>query len=541
MTAKDLRFHDQARAKICAGLNTLADAVKITLGPKGRTVALENPYGPPTIINSGVIVAREIELPDKFENMGAQMAREVASRTSEMAGDGTTTATVLAQAIVQQGMKFVVAGFDPMDLRRGIDAAVEATVARLKENSRQVSSRQDTIHVGTISANGDASIGEMIAETVARVGRDGVIKAEEGRGMKSELEVVEGLQFDRGFLSPYFVNDMDNGRVVFEDAMILLYQKQISSIDTLLPALELAVKAGRPLLVIAEDVSGEALATLVVNSLRGVLKVCAVKAPGFGDQRTAQLEDIAVVTGARVISDETGLALEKISLEDLGRVRRIEVDKETTALIDGMGSSESIEKRIAQIKWNAEHASGTFEKSQLEERAAKLIGGVALIKIGASTETEMKERKSRVEDALHATRAAMEEGIASGGGVALLRARAALHDLKAANLAQESGIKIVYRALEEPLRQIVKNAGVDADVIVEAVVDGSANFGYNAATEEYGDMMTMGIIDPTKVTRLALQNAASIASLVLTTDCIVVTRPAPVAQGTEVAGAGMGF
>ncbi|WP_292938006.1 chaperonin GroEL [Noviherbaspirillum sp.] len=539
MAAKSLLFHEQARGKLCAGLNILADAVKVTLGPKGRTVALGNPYGPPTIINSGVIVAREISLPDPFENVGAQMAREVAAKTSEMAGDGTTTATVLAQAIVQQGMKYVAAGFDPMDLKRGIDAAVEAVVARLKQNSRKVSSNQETVHVGTISSNGDASIGEMIAQAMERVGRDGAIKTEEGRGMKNELEVVEGLQFDRGYLSPYFINEEEKGRAVLDDALILIYEKQIASINALLPALEHVVKAGQPLLLIAEDISGDALATLVLNSLRGALKVCAVKSPGFGDNRKAQLEDIAIVTGAKVISEESGLSLEKISPQDFGHARRIEADRDATTLIGGAGDPERIQQRIAQIRQEIERSAGAYERTRLEERAAKLAGGVALIKIGASTETELKEKKSRVEDALHATRAAVEEGISAGGGVALLRARPALDGLKLGNLAQESGARIVHRALEEPLRQILKNAGKDPDVIVEDVAAGTGSFGYNAATEEYGDMMAMGVIDPTKVTRLGLQNAASIAGLILTTDCIVVERPGTVEHGGEMAGLGM--
>lgn len=525
MSAKALLFHDEAREKMCAGLNTLSDAVKVTLGPKGRTVVIGKPYGSPTIINSGVIVAKEIELPDKFENLGAQMVREVAAHTSEMAGDGTTTATVLAQAIVQQGMKFVAAGFDPMDLKRGIDAAVDCVVARLKENSREINSNQEIAQVGTISANGDLAIGAMIAQALERVGRDGVVKSEDGRGMNNELEVVEGLQFDRGYLSPYFINDPENGRVTLEDALILLYQKQISTINALLPLLEQIIKAGQPLLIIAEDVSGDALATLVVNSLRGTLKVCAVKAPGFGDHRIAQLEDIAIVTGTRVMSEEAGLSLEKIALQDLGRATRVEIDKDNATLIGGAGDPGKIKNRVAQIRQEIERTESTYERKQLEERAAKLAGGVALIKVGASTEIEMKEKRSRVEDALHATRAAAEEGVGAGGGVALLRARSALDNLEMMNMAQESGVKIVHRALEGPLRQIVYNAGGEPDVVIEKVANGTGDFGYNAATEEYGGMIQMGIIDPTKVTRLALQNAASIAGLILTTDCIVVERP----------------
>jgi chaperonin GroEL len=522
MSAKSLLFHDAAREKLCAGLNTLSNAVKVTLGPKGRTVVLGKSYAAPTIINSGVIVAREVELPDKFENLGAQMAREVAAHTSEMAGDGTTTATVLAQAIVQQGMKFVAAGFDPMDLKRGIDIAVESIVARLKESSRKISSNQEIAQVGAISANGDQAIGAMIAQALARVGRDGVIKSEDGRGISNELEIVEGLQFERGYLSSYFINDADKGRVTLEDASILLYQKPVSTIQPLLPLLDLSIKAGRPLLIIAEDVSGDALATLVINALRGTLVVCAVKAPGFGDQRTAWLEDIALVTGAKVISDEAGLSLENATLNDLGRAGRIDIGKDDTTLIKGAGDPGKIQERAAQIRQQIERTANAHERKQLEERAARLAGGVALIKVGASTEIEMKEKKSRVEDALHATRAAAEEGVGAGGGVALLRARTALDGIHTINMAQQSGVKIVHRALEGPLRQIVSNAGGEPDVVIDKVVLGSGDFGYNAATEEYGDMMQMGIIDPTKVTRLALQNAASIAGLILTTDCIVV-------------------
>lgn len=541
MSARALLFHDEARAKLCAGLNVLSEAVKVTLGPKGRTVVLGKPYGPPTIINSGVIVAREIELEDEFENLGAQMVREVASKTSEMAGDGTTTATVLAQAIVQQGMRYVAAGFDPMDLKRGIDAAVDSVVARLHENSRKISSDDEIAQVGTISANGDKAIGAMIAEALARVGRDGVVKSEDGRGLKNELEVVEGLQFDRGYLSPYFINDPDKGRVILENVAMLLYQKQIGSIAALLPVLEQIMKANQPLLIIAEDVSGDALATLVVNALRGTLKTCAVKAPGFGEHRNARLEDIAVVTGAKVISEEAGRSLEQATLQDLGRASRIEIDKDNTILIGGGGDPAKIKARIDHIRIEAARMDNAYERQQLEERAAKLAGGVALIKVGASTELEMKEKRSRVEDALHATRAAMEEGIGAGGGVALLRARDALDGVTTMNIAQESGVRIVHRALESPLRQIVYNAGGEPDVIIEKIASGSADFGYNAATEQYGSMMQMGIIDPAKVTRLALQNAASIASLILTTDCIVAERPASGADGAASLPQGFGM
>lgn len=540
MSAKKLIFHDDAREKICTGLNMLANAVKITLGPKGRTVVLDKLYGPPVIINSGVMVAREIELPDRSENVGAQMVREVAARTSEMAGDGTTTATVLAQAIVMQGMKYVAAGFDPMDLKRGIDAAVETIVRRLNENSRKISSNQEITQVGTISANGDKAIGEMIAQAMERVGRDGVIMVEEGRSMNNELEVVEGLQFDRGYLSPYFINDAENSQVAFDNVLLLIYTKQVTMISELLPLLEQIAKTGQPLLIIAEDITGEALATLVINSLRGTLKVCAVKAPGFGDNRKAQLEDIAIVTGGKIVSDETGLTLEKVALEDLGRVRRIEIDKDSASLIDGAGDPEKIKSRIASIKQQIEKTDSSYEKERLEERAAKLSGGVALIKVGASTETAMKEKKSRVEDALHATRAAVEEGIGPGGGVALLRAAEALNDLSLGNLAQDSGIKIIRRALQEPLRQIVANGGGEPSVIIEAVSEGTGHFGYNAATGEYGDMLAMGIIDPTKVTRLGLENAASIAGLILTTDCIVAEIPqAEKAHGMTTDGLGV--
>lgn len=524
MPSKRLLFHDQARMKLCAGLDILADAVKVTLGPRGRTVVLESASGAPTIINSGVIVAREIELEDQFENVGAGMVREVASRTSELAGDGTTTATVLAQAIVRQGMRFVAAGHDPMDLKRGIDAAVDAVVARLRENSRKIDSNREIAQVGAISANNDSAIGAMIADALQRVGLDGVVKTEPGRGVNNELEIVDGLQFDRGTLSAYFLADAEKGRLALEDALLLLSREPIASIVELRPLLELVIQSGQPLLIVAEDVGGEALATLVINALRGTLKTCAVKTPGFGDDRTAQLEDIAAVTGARVVSEETGLALEKVQLSDLGRARRIEIDRDSTTIIGGMGERSRIDARIAQIRQALAAAEGKHERARFEERAARLAGGVALLKVGAPTETEMKEKRSRVEDALHATRAAMEEGIGPGGGVALLRARAALEGVAAPNLAQASGINIVRRALEEPLRQIVSNAGAEPDVIVDVVASGSGNVGYDAAGERYGDMMEMGIIDPTKVTRLALTNAASIAGLILTTDCIV-THP----------------
>jgi chaperonin GroEL len=526
MAAKLLKFHQDARKSVCAGLNILASAVKVTLGPKGRLVVLERAYGPPTVINSGVIVAREIELEDRFENLGAQMAREVAARTSETAGDGTTTATVLAQSIVNEGMKYVTAGHDPMDLKRGIEKAVDAIVAELKNNSRPCSSSSEIAQVGTISANGDAAIGSMIAQAMEKVGDNGVIKTEDGRGMSNELEVVEGMQLDRGFLSPYFINEPEKQRVVLEDAYVLVHDRSISAVHDLLPLLEHVSRDTRPLLLIAEDVTGEALATLVVNALRGVLKTCAVKAPGFGDRRKALLEDIAVLTGGTVISEEAGFRLEKATLADLGRARRIEIDKDTTTLIGSAGDPARIKARIEQVRHAITDATSDYDREQLRERAAKLAGGVALIKVGASTEMEMKEKKSRVEDALHATRAAVAEGIGAGGGVALLRARSALDALHCETLAQQSGVKIVRRALEEPLRQIVTNAGGEPATVLERVLAGTGTFGYNAATGEFGDVVAMGIIDPTKVTRLGLQNAASIASLILTTDCIIVEKPA---------------
>lgn len=525
MTAKVLRFHHDARKRVYAGLETLARAVKITLGPRGRLVMLGRSYGGPTIINSGVIVAKEVELQDPFENLGAQMAREVASKTSETAGDGTTTATVLAQAIVKEGMKYVSAGLDPMDLKRGIDAAVDAVVAELQRNSRPCSGSQAVAQVGTISANGDTSIGSMIAEAMERVGENGVIKTEDGRGMSNELEVVDGMQFDRGFLSPYFISESEKQRVVLDDAYVIIHEKPIASIRDLLPVLEQISRENRPLLVIAEDITGEALATLVVNALRGILKTCAVKAPGFGDRRKAMLQDIAILTGGTVISDETGLKLEKTTLAELGRVRRIEIDKDSTTLIGSAGAPERIKTRLAEIRQAIDEATSDYDRKQLEERAARLSGGVALIKVGASTESELKEKKSRVEDAIHATRAAVAEGIGAGGGVALLRARRALDDVPAGTLGRQAGVDILRRALEEPIRQIVANAGLEPAVVAGRVSAEQGNFGYNAATEQYGDMVAMGVIDPTKVTRLGLQNAASIASLILTTDCVIVERP----------------
>ena len=521
MTAKQVMFHEDAHAKILRGVTVLANAVKVTLGPKARTVMLERAYGAPTIINSGVIVAKEIELKDRFENMGVQMVREVAAKTSEVAGDGTTTAMVLAQAIVLEGMKYVAAGMNPMDLKRGIDRATEAVVAELKRLARPCSGRNEITQVATISANSDSSIGEIIANAMEKVGKDGVITVEDGRGLASELELVEGMQFDRGFLSPYFINVADKQRCVLEDAYVLLCDKKISAIRDLLPLLEKVAKAGKPLLIVAEDVEGESLAMLVVNSLRGVLKTCAVKAPGFGDRRKAMLEDIAVLAGAHVVAEELGLALERAELDHLGQARRVEIDKDNTTIIGGMGEPSAIDARIAAIRREIEAATSDYDREKLQERAAKLSGGVALVKVGAATETEMKERKSRVEDALHATHAAVEEGVLPGGGVALLRARQAITSLRGDNLDQDAGIKIVLRALEEPLRQIVANAGDEPSVILNRVLEGAGNFGYNADTCVFGDMVAMGVLDPCKVTRSALQNAASIAGLILTTDCMV--------------------
>jgi len=525
MTAKQILFGDSAHARLIKGMNTLTDAVRVTLGPKARTVVLERSWGAPTVINSGVIVAKEIELEDRFENMGAQMVREVAAKTSEVAGDGTTTATLLAAGIVNEGMKYVAAGMNPMDLKRGIDKAVEALVEELGRMAKPCGTRTEIAQVAAISANNDPSIGEMIADAMEKVGREGVITVEDGKGLANELEVVEGTQFDRGFLSPYFINNPEKQSVVLEDVYILLYDKKISTIRELLPLLEHVAKMSKPLVVIAEEVEGEALATLVVNTLRGILRSCAVKAPGFGDRRKAMLEDLAVLTGGKVVAEEAGLTLEKAQPEVLGRARRVEIDKDDTTIIGGAGDPKAIDARVAQIKREVEDATSDYDKEKLQERAAKLAGGVALIRVGAATETEMKERKSRTDDALHATRAAVEEGVLPGGGVALLRARAALGALRADNADQDAGIQIVLRALEDPLRQIVSNAGGEPAVVLQRVVDGKGNYGYNAATGEYGDMVAMGVLDPRKVTRAALQNAASIASLILTTDCMIAQIP----------------
>jgi chaperonin GroEL len=527
MSAKEIVFSDAAHEKLLRGMNILAEAVRVTLGPKARTVVLERGFGAPTVINSGVVVAKEIELEDPFENMGAQMVREVAARTSEVAGDGTTTATLLAAAIVNEGMKYVAAGMNPMDLKRGVDRAVEALVARLRESARPCASRTEIAQVAAISANNDRSIGTMVADAMEKVGREGVITVEDGKGLANELEVVEGTQFDRGYLSPYFINNPDRQSVMLDDVLVLLHDRKISTVRELLPILEHVAKEAKPLLVIAEEVEGEALATLVVNTLRGVIKACAVKAPGFGDRRKALLEDLAVLTGGTVVAEEAGLTLEKAEPSVLGRVRRIEVDKDDTTLIGGAGERKAIAARVARIKDQAKEATSDYDREKLEERAAKLSGGVALIRVGAATETEMKERKARTEDALHATRAAVEEGVLPGGGVALLRARTVLQDLKGENPDQEAGMRIVLRAIEEPLRQIVRNAGVEPAVVLQRVLDGRDNFGFNAATGEYGDLVQMGVLDPCKVTRTALQNAASIAGLILTTDCMIAQKPQP--------------
>ena len=525
MAAKEVRFSDDARARMVKGVNILANAVKVTLGPKGRNVVLEKSFGAPTVTKDGVSVAKEIELEDKFENMGAQMVKEVSSKTSDTAGDGTTTATVLAQAIVREGMKAVTAGMNPMDLKRGIDKAVHAVVEELKKLSKPCTTSKEIAQVATISANADTDIGEIIARAMDKVGKEGVITIEEGKSLENELDVVEGMQFDRGYLSPYFINDPDKQVAVLEDPFILLHDKKISSIRDLLPILEQVAKAGKPLLIVAEDVEGEALATLVVNSIRGILKVAAVKAPGFGDRRKAMLEDMAILTGGTVISEETGKKLEKAELTDLGRAKRVEIHKETTTIIDGAGEKAKIQARVKAIQAQIEETTSDYDREKLQERVAKLAGGVAVIKVGAATEVEMKEKKDRVDDALHATRAAVEEGIVPGGGVALLRARAAVGSLKGENHDQDAGIKIVLRAIEEPLRAIAANAGEEPSVVVAKVLEGKGNTGWNAATGEYGDLMAMGVIDPTKVTRTALQNAASVAGLILTTDATVAELP----------------
>ena len=543
MSAKEVVFGENARARMLRGVNVLADAVKVTLGPKGRNVVLDKSFGAPTVTKDGVSVAKEVELKDKLENMGAQMVKEVASKTSDVAGDGTTTATVLAQAMVREGMKAVAAGMNPMDLKRGIDKAVSVAITDLKELSRPCADHKEIAQVGTVSANADNDIGSIIAEAMEKVGKEGVITVEEGTSLDNELEVVEGMQFDRGYLSPYFVNDQASMSAELDEPLILLFDKKISNIRELLPVLESVAKASKPLLIIAEDIEGEALATLVVNSMRGIVKVCAVKAPGFGDRRKAMLQDIAVLTGGQVISEEVGLSLEKATLDDLGSAKKVSVTKENTTIVDGAGSADDIQGRITQIKAQIAESTSEYDTEKMQERLAKLAGGVAVIKVGAATEIEMKEKKARVEDALHSTRAAVEEGVVAGGGVALIRARAAIADVKGDNHDQNIGVDIARRALEEPIRQIVTNAGDEASVVCNAVEESEGNHGYNAATGEYGDMIEMGILDPTKVTRSALQNAASVAGLLITTEAMIADAPkeaAPAMPDMGGMGGGMG-
>ena len=525
MAAKDVQFGNEVRQKMVNGVNVLANAVRVTLGPKGRNVVLDRAFGGPHITKDGVSVAKEIELKDKFENMGAQMVKEVASKTNDVAGDGTTTATVLAQSIVAEGMKYVTAGMNPTDLKRGIDKAVAALVEELKNIAKPCDTSKEIAQVGSISANSDEQVGAIIAEAMEKVGKEGVITVEDGKSLENELDVVEGMQFDRGYLSPYFINDAEKQIAALDNPFVLLFDKKISNIRDLLPVLEQVAKASRPLLIIAEDVEGEALATLVVNNIRGILKTVAVKAPGFGDRRKAMLQDIAILTGGVVISEEVGLSLEKATLDDLGQAKRIEIGKENTTIIDGFGDAAQIEARVAEIRQQIETATSEYDKEKLQERVAKLAGGVAVIKVGAATEVEMKEKKDRVEDALHATRAAVEEGVVAGGGVALLRARAALENLHTGNADQDAGVQIVLRAVESPLRQIVANAGGEPSVVVNKVLEGRGNYGYNAGSGEYGDMIEMGVLDPAKVTRSALQHAASIAGLMLTTDCMIAEIP----------------
>ena len=525
MAAKDVQFGNEVRQKMVNGVNVLANAVRVTLGPKGRNVVLDRAFGGPHITKDGVSVAKEIELKDKFENMGAQMVKEVASKANDVAGDGTTTATVLAQSIVAEGMKYVTAGMNPTDLKRGIDKAVAALVDELKNIAKPCDTSKEIAQVGSISANSDEQVGAIIAEAMEKVGKEGVITVEDGKSLENELDVVEGMQFDRGYLSPYFINDAEKQIAALDNPFVLLFDKKISNIRDLLPVLEQVAKASRPLLIIAEDVEGEALATLVVNNIRGILKTVAVKAPGFGDRRKAMLQDIAILTGGVVISEEVGLSLEKATLDDLGQAKRIEIGKENTTIIDGFGDAAQIEARVAEIRQQIETATSDYDKEKLQERVAKLAGGVAVIKVGAATEVEMKEKKDRVEDALHATRAAVEEGVVAGGGVALLRARAALENLHTGNADQDAGVQIVLRAVESPLRQIVANAGGEPSVVVNKVLEGKGNYGYNAGSGEYGDMIEMGVLDPAKVTRSALQHAASIAGLMLTTDCMIAEIP----------------
>jgi chaperonin GroEL len=538
MTAKHIYFGDDSRARMLRGVNLLANAVKVTLGPKGRNVVLEKSFGAPTVTKDGVSVAKEIELKDRFENMGAQMVKEVASQTSDVAGDGTTTATVLAQAMLREGLKAVAAGMNPMDLKRGIDQAAESAVAELKSLSKPCSSNKEIAQVGTISANADESIGEIIAEAMEKVGKEGVITVEEGKSLHNELDVVEGMQFDRGYLSPYFINNQETQRSELEEPYILLHDKKISNIRDLLPVLEAVAKAGRPLMIVAEDIEGEALATLVVNSIRGIIKVCAVKAPGFGDRRKAMLQDIAILTGGTVISEEVGLSLEKATLNELGSAKKVQISKEETTIIDGAGADAEIKGRCDQIRAQVEETTSDYDREKLQERLAKLAGGVAVIKVGAATEVEMKEKKARVEDALHATRAAVEEGIVPGGGVALVRALTKIKGVTGANHDQDVGIGIALRAMEEPLRQIVTNAGGEASVVLHQVADGEGNYGYNASNGEYGDLVEMGILDPTKVTRTALQNACSVAGLMITTEAMVAEEPKE--ESAPAPGGGMG-
>jgi chaperonin GroEL len=540
MASKEVRFGEDVRARMLKGVNTLANAVKVTLGPKGRNVVLEKSFGVPTVTKDGVSVAKEIELADKYENIGAQIVKEAASKTSDVAGDGTTTATVLAQAFIQEGLKAVAAGINPMDLKRGIDQAVIAAVAELKKLSNPTADDKAIAQVGTISANSDANIGDIIATAMGKVGKEGVITVEEGSGLENELDVVEGMQFDRGYLSPYFINNQQSQQVELDDPFILIHDKKISNVRELLPVLEAVAKAGKPLLIVAEEVEGEALATLVVNTIRGIVKVAAVKAPGFGDRRKAILEDIAVLTGGTVISEEVGLALDKATITDLGHAKRVVITKENTTIIDGAGEAELIQSRIGQIKAQIEETSSDYDREKLQERVAKLAGGVAVIKVGAATEVEMKEKKARVEDALHATRAAVEEGVVPGGGVALIRALKALEGLKGKNTDQDLGIAITRRTLEAPLRAIVTNAGEEASVIVNQVKAGEGNYGYNAATGEFGDMIAFGILDPTKVTRSALQFAASVAGSIITTEAAVTEVPKKDDGGGHGAPGGMG-
>ncbi|MHB1680335.1 MAG: chaperonin GroEL [bacterium] len=536
--AKDIKFSQEARSLILEGVNTLADAVKVTLGPKGRNVVIEKSFGSPNITKDGVTVAKEIDLADRFANMGAQMVKEVASKTSDTAGDGTTTATVLAQAIYREGIKLVASGASPIAIKRGIDKAVDVIVKELKTMSKPIANQKEIAQVGTISANNDETIGNIIAEAMDKVGKEGVITVEEAKSMETTLEVVEGMQFDRGYLSPYFVTDSERMECVLDDPYILIHEKKISAMKDLLPILEQIAKAGKPFIILAEEVEGEALATLVVNKLRGTLNCCAVKAPGFGDRRKAMLEDIAILTGGQVISEDLGIKLESITLKDLGRAKRITVDKDNTTIIDGAGSKTDIEKRVKQIRAQIEESSSDYDKEKLQERLAKLIGGVAVINVGAATETEMKEKKARVEDALHATRAAVEEGIVPGGGVALLRASKALDKLAGANSDEDAGIKIIKRAVQEPLRMISENAGVEASIVVDKVLNNTGSFGYNAAADKYEDLIAAGIIDPTKVERTALQNAASVSSLMLTTEAMIAEKPEEKDKG-GMSGGGM--